>query len=1163
MLDGLGDAGANLIRELQSVDDEVETRALRELRSLRVDPHFEPVGENTQITSSFPGRSASRQQLPHVVVVPAGEDRRDEPARPSVGVGHDPPRDFRSVRTLELLAVRRTTRSAGARPQDAQVVVDLRRRRDRRTRLSVTGARFHGDRGAQTFDALDGRAILRTQELPRVRRQRFDEASATLGIDRVQRERALARTARSRDDDELVARDVERDVLQVVRPRTDDAQDVRALCRYACEFALLGHVFARAKRAQCNAGVRARDLLDRLGCAFGQHVTAAGTTFGAEVEHVIRREHEVEVVLDDDDGVAAIDQGLEGLHEPCDVGQVQAGRGLVEDVEHVPGRLALQFRRKLETLRFTARERRRRLTEREVTEAHVHEDRERSRDLRMVGEQRVRVFDRHREDVGDRGFAIVDVERRRLESMPAALLARHGDGSQELEFDVLRAGSSAGLAATAGHVERETRLRVAAQFRFGHPGEKVADPIENTGVRRRIRTRRPADRRSVDRDEGFDVLESRDLVVRFRCRALEAELAARGALQDPVHERRLARTADTGDDGQRPEREARVDVLQVEGARALHHDRFAIALATRGRRFERDLPAQQSRGRRVELRHLGRRPLRDDATAVTPGARADVDEPIGGSQSGVVVLDDDDRVARVAQRSQRAEQTILVACVQADGRLVEDVEHSLQSSAELRRETDALCLSARQRLGRSIERQVAQTHLQQEVDAPPDLLQEIDGDACFTAREFERTELRGQVLDRQSGDDAEPHIAEEHRVRSRIQATARARGARFAREEPLGRLLVRARLRGFLDGRQDAAERPHPAHFPCEFLARPSGLGLESLLTTAGEDHALSRARQILPRCVEVETRRSRHLLQEVEVHVWEEQRAARCARHRQRSGADGEGRVCDDRALGRIQALAETFAIDAGTVRRVEREEPRLERRHIAATTGARATRRIRVVRTVAGHDHVAAREIEGLLESLTQALEFVRARLQSIDDGLDRVTLVAFELGHVFDARDEAIDASTHEALLAQPVEQLLVLTLAIAHERREQHHVLARAVAQHLLDDVLGGLRTNGQLAVRAVRSTGARVEDAQVIDDLRQGPDRRARPALNRLLIDGDRRRETRDRLDVGLLHVAQELARVRRERLEETPLSLAEQRVEGQRRLARAGDSGDRDEAIPR
>jgi hypothetical protein len=74
---------------------------------------------------------------------------------------------------------------------------------------------------------------------------------------------------------------------------------------------------------------------------------------------------------------------------------------------------------------------------------------------------------------------------------------------------------------------------------------------------------------------------------------------------------------------------------------------------------------------------------------------------------------------------------------------------------------------------------------------------------------------------------------------------------------------------------------------------------------------------------------------------------------------------------------------------------------------------------------------------------------------------------------------------------------------------------------------------------------------VVDDLGDRAHGRARPALDRLLVDGDGRREALDVVDGRLLHAPEELPGVGREGLEEAPLALAEERVEGQRALARA------------
>jgi hypothetical protein len=86
---------------------------------------------------------------------------------------------------------------------------------------------------------------------------------------------------------------------------------------------------------------------------------------------------------------------------------------------------------------------------------------------------------------------------------------------------------------------------------------------------------------------------------------------------------------------------------------------------------------------------------------------------------------------------------------------------------------------------------------------------------------------------------------------------------------------------------------------------------------------------------------------------------------------------------------------------------------------------------------------------------------------------------------------------------------------------------------------------------------------VVVDLGDGADRRARIARRGLLLDRDGRRQPLDRLDVGLLHLVEELASVGRERLDVAALALGVERVEGERGLAAAGQAGDHDEPVAR
>ena len=55
-------------------------------------------------------------------------------------------------------------------------------------------------------------------------------------------------------------------------------------------------------------------------------------------------------------------------------------------------------------------------------------------------------------------------------------------------------------------------------------------------------------------------------------------------------------------------------------------------------------------------------------------ARPDVDDPVGRPDRLLVVLDDEDRVAEIAHAQERADEPSVVALMEADRGLIEDVK---------------------------------------------------------------------------------------------------------------------------------------------------------------------------------------------------------------------------------------------------------------------------------------------------------------------------------------------------------------------------------------------------------------------------------------------------------------------------------------------------------
>ena len=148
-------------------------------------------------------------------------------------------------------------------------------------------------------------------------------------------------------------------------------------------------------------------------------------------------------------------------------------------------------------------------------------------------------------------------------------------------------------------------------------------------------------------------------------------------------------------------------------------------------------------------------------------------------------------------------------------------------------------------------------------------------------------------------------------------------------------------------------------------------------------------------------------------------------------------------------------------------------------------------------------------------------------------------------------------------QFLEQLGVLALAAADDGGQHLEPGALLELEHAVHDLLRGLPGDRPAADRAVRLADAGEQQPQVVVDLGDRADGGPRVAARGLLIDGHRRGQSVDEVHVGLVHLAEELPGVRRQRLDVPPLALGEDGVERQARLARAGQPGEHDHGVAR
>ncbi len=397
-----------------------------------------------------------------------------------------------------------------------------------------------------------------------------------------------------------------------------------------------------------------------------------------------------------------------------------------------------------------------------------------------------------------------------------------------------------------------------------------------------------------------------------------------------------------------------------------------------------------------------------------------------------------------------------------------------------------------------------------------------------------------------------------HGQRLRLEAASLAGGARLVGHVPLQLRFQEVRLRllvAALKVRDHALERRLvPARVPVLVLVAESDLAVAG----AVEKHLALLLGQLRPRLVHVDAEEFADRLQQ----LWIEE--LRAAPRRDGALAKRQRRVGHDQVPVDHELRADPGARRACAMRAVEREVARLRLGHAGPVVGTRECHRhLDLFSFIWSDDHQAAAKSRRRLDRFDEPRPLIWTDDDPVDDDLDVVLLVLVErylLGQLVQA---AVDSNAHKPRLAHVVDQRSVLALATLDDRAQHHHARSLGqlldVVRHLVDRLPADLAA----AHGTVRVPYARVKEAQVVVNLCDRTDRRARVLRRSLLVDGDRRRQPLDGVHVGLLHLAEELARIRAQRFHVAPLAFGVDRVEGQRRLAGARQPGEHDELVTR
>ena len=512
---------------------------------------------------------------------------------------------------------------------------------------------------------------------------------------------------------------------------------------------------------------------------------------------------------------------------------------------------------------------------------------------------------------------------------------------------------------------------------------------------------------------------------------------------------------------------------------------------------------------------------------------------------------------------ERLDEPRVVALVQADGRLIQNVEHADKAGTDLRRQPNALGLAAGERARRAGERQIAKTHVDEEAQTGVDFLENRRGDHAVLFAEGQRSEERLRVDDGQIGGVGDGFAADRHRQNLRAEAFAAAvRAGRLAHQTVvIGFGGVALRFGGAsLRGGNDAFKRRGEG---VRIAVGARVVDVQRLAPAAVENHIQRFFGKPVQRRIH---RKAVFLAQRLKEHA------------RLRAGLkvapshDVEGVF--------VQALAPVRHNQVG-IDLLQHAQPRARRaRAERAVEGKRARRKLfhgdAALRAgeVLGKEHFAlarpdirdddaAGEGERRFQRIRQAGADIFAQNQAVYDDLDVVLFLFGQRGRFRRVADFPVDPDADKALPDHVFQNLDVFALFAAHDRREQLHARAFRQGEQPIDHLIDRLFADFPSAPGAVRHADAGIEQTQIVVNFRHRADCGTRVFARRLLVDGDGGGKAVDGIHVRLFHLPQKLTRVGGKRFDVAPLPLGVERVERQRGFAAAGKAGEDDELVAR
>ena len=168
------------------------------------------------------------------------------------------------------------------------------------------------------------------------------------------------------------------------------------------------------------------------------------------------------------------------------------------------------------------------------------------------------------------------------------------------------------------------------------------------------------------------------------------------------------------------------------------------------------------------------------------------------------------------------------------------------------------------------------------------------------------------------------------------------------------------------------------------------------------------------------------------------------------------------------------------------------------------------------------------------------------AVNYSFDRMDLVPIQGDLVIHGINRSVNADTDKPRFADIIQDRLISTLPGTDNRSEDHDPCPIRQRSDGISDFLSRLLGDFTAANRTMRNADTGKHQTEIVIDLRNGTDCRPGIAGSAFLVNGNRRREPFDDINIGFVHLTEKLACIGRKGFDITPLPFGKDRIKRKR-----------------